>query len=71
MNILPPNIFDAIVVSSRQVYNKILINIMVIKNAEEFIKFVENYIMVNGNHIKLKDYQKKFIRLLENEKREG
>lgn len=71
MNILPPNIFDAIVVNSRQVYNKILINIMVIKNAEEFIKFVENYIMVNGNHIKLKDYQKKFIKLLENEKREG
>lgn len=44
---------------------------MVIKNAEEFIKFVENYIMVNRNHIKLKDYQKKFIKLLENKKGEG
>ena len=42
---------------------------MVIKNAEEFIKFVENYIMVDGNHIK--DYQKRFIRLLENKKGEG
>lgn len=33
------------------------------------IDFIENYVLVNGRHIKLKDYQKKFIEYL-NERKE-
>jgi hypothetical protein len=29
------------------------------------IEFIEQYCLVNGKHIKLKDYQKKFIKWLE------
>ncbi len=28
------------------------------------IDFIEKYILVNGKHIKLKDYQKEFIKFL-------
>ena len=29
------------------------------------ITFIEKYVLVNGKHIKLKDYQKKFIKWIE------
>ena len=32
------------------------------------IDFIENYILVNGQHIKLTDYQKKFIEYLNEQK---
>lgn len=32
------------------------------------IEFIEKYVLVNGEHIKLKDYQKEFIKYLESKK---
>lgn len=29
------------------------------------ITFIEKYVLVNGKHIKLKDYQKKFIKWMD------
>lgn len=38
------------------------------QEVENIIHFIEQYCLVNGKHIKLKDYQVKFIKWLQSNK---